>query len=43
MHTEFWWGKLLENIHLEERKEDGRITLSWIFRKEAVRIEGRWN
>jgi G:T-mismatch repair DNA endonuclease (very short patch repair protein) len=28
MRTEFWLGKLLKNVHLEERKEDGVILRS---------------
>jgi hypothetical protein len=27
IQTEFWWGKLLENCHMEEREQDGKITL----------------
>jgi len=23
MHTEYWWGNLLENVSLEDRKRDG--------------------
>lgn len=30
IHTEIWWQKLLEIIHLEEYKLNGRITLRWI-------------
>jgi hypothetical protein len=29
----FWWGNLRERDHLEDPRIDGRIILSWIFRK----------
>jgi len=28
-----WWGNVRERDHLEEPDVDGRIILSWIFRK----------
>jgi len=33
VYTEFWWGKLMENNHLEDRSIEGRIILKWIFNK----------
>jgi hypothetical protein len=33
MHTGFWWENLREIDHLEDQGVDGRIILSWIFRK----------
>jgi hypothetical protein len=33
MHTEFWWGDMMETDHLVDRGEDGRIILKWIFKK----------
>jgi len=33
MHTRFWWGNLREGDHLEDPGIDGRIILSWVFRK----------
>jgi hypothetical protein len=33
VHTGFWWGNLRERDHLEDTGVDGRIILSWIFRK----------
>ena len=33
MHTEFWWGNLREENHLEDPGLDGRITLKCIFEK----------
>ena len=28
-----WWGNLKERVHSEDSGVDGRIILSWIFRK----------
>jgi hypothetical protein len=36
MHTGFWWGNLRERDHREDPGIDGRIILSWIFRKWVV-------
>jgi len=32
----FWWGNVRERDHLEDLGVDGRIILSWIFRKWNV-------
>jgi hypothetical protein len=32
----FWWGNLREIDHLEDPELDGRIILTWIFRKWDV-------
>jgi hypothetical protein len=37
-YAEFWWGNLRERDHLEDRGVDGRIILSWIFRKWDVGV-----
>jgi len=36
VHTGFWWGNLRERGYLEDPGVDGRIILSWIFRKWDV-------
>ena len=36
-YTGFWWGNLTERDHLENPDVDGRIILTWVFRK-LVRI-----
>jgi len=33
MHTGFWWGNLRERDYFEDPVVDGRIILTWIFRK----------
>jgi hypothetical protein len=33
VHTGFWWGNVRERDHLEEPYVDGRVILSWIFKK----------
>jgi len=37
MYTGIWWGNMRERDHLEDPDVDGRIVLSWIFRKWDVR------
>jgi len=39
VHTRLRWGNLRERDHLEYRDLDGRMILSWIFRKWDV---GEW-
>ena len=39
MYTGLWWGNLRERDHLEEPGLEGRLILSWIFRKWDV---GAW-
>jgi hypothetical protein len=33
INTEFLWGNLLDDVHLEDWEEDGGITLKWILGK----------
>jgi len=33
IHTDFWMGNLLTNVHWENREEDGGITLSCMLRR----------
>jgi len=37
-YTGLWWGNLRERDHLGDPGVDGRIILSWIFRKYDVGI-----
>jgi hypothetical protein len=39
MHTEFWWGNHLENVHLKNRELNGRIS-KWMIGKKVVRVAG---
>jgi hypothetical protein len=36
VHTGFWWGNLRERDCLKDPNVDGRIILSWIFKKWNV-------
>jgi hypothetical protein len=38
MHSELWWRNILEKIHFEEQKGDGRIPL-----QEMHCEDGRYN
>jgi len=37
-YTGFWWGNLRERDYLGDPAKDGRIILSWIFRKRNVGV-----
>jgi hypothetical protein len=39
VHIAVWWGNLRETDHLEDQGVDGRIILSWIFRKWDVGMD----
>jgi hypothetical protein len=32
LHSEFWWRKLKEIVHLEDLGVNGRVLLKWIFK-----------
>jgi hypothetical protein len=36
VYTGLWWGNLRERDHFQDQGIDGRIILSWIFRKWDV-------
>jgi len=38
MHTEFWWKNILENVWLEDRRSDARITLRYILGRQVMRM-----
>ena len=40
VHRRFWYGSLRERDHLEELGSDVRMTLKWIFKKEAGDVIG---
>jgi hypothetical protein len=40
MHTEFWWGSLLEDAHFGDEKDDEKVTLSWFVGRSVMRMEG---
>jgi hypothetical protein len=35
MHTGFWWGKVREKDHLEDKGVDERVIIKWILRKSV--------
>jgi hypothetical protein len=39
IHTEFWWGNLLENVYLENQEGDGRVASRWIVGKDRSCVE----
>jgi hypothetical protein len=48
MHTKCWWGNLLENVHLENKKKKKKKNsradeIKVILRTQAVRMGDRWN
>jgi hypothetical protein len=43
MHEKLWWGNFLENVHMDDREADVRITLRRIVGRYSVRMEGGWN
>ena len=42
-YTGFWWGNLRERDHLGDPGVDGRIILSWIFRKLEGVVGTGWS
>jgi hypothetical protein len=43
MHVEFYWGRPLRNVHIQERERDGRITFTWYFGTYDVAGAGLYN
>jgi hypothetical protein len=43
MHKEFYWGNIMDDVHLVDREGDGRIILKWVLRISFVRMKGGWN
>jgi hypothetical protein len=43
MNREIWSRNVLENIHLEDREWDGRITSKWLLRRYVETIGTGWN
>jgi hypothetical protein len=39
MHTELWWGNLLENIYCYVQEENARTTLGQIIRENDMSLE----
>ena len=38
IHTGFWWERVKERDHMLDLGINGRITLTWIVRKEIERL-----
>jgi hypothetical protein len=38
MYTGFWHQRILQDAHLKNLDEDGRIKLSWILREDILTI-----
>jgi hypothetical protein len=43
LQTEFWWGNLLKNVHVEDWKRYRRVTLKCSLGKCEVEKGGVWN
>lgn len=39
MDTEFWWGKLLENVHLEDQEDNIKMDIRKIGYENCKRME----
>ena len=42
-YTDFWWGNLRERENWRDPDVDGKIILSWIFRKWDVVVGTGWS